>query len=122
MLAWSVAQARGGPRAERLPRCAARRFVARGRQPSSPVQTAPRVVMRVDGVSFTLERGETIGIVGESGCASPVLSRSIMVCFRATSAARQPSSFEGNELGPRARRLHAQVLGHPMGHGVPRIL
>ncbi len=32
----------------------------------------------VDGVSFTLERGKTIGIVGESGCGKSVLSRSIM--------------------------------------------
>ena len=32
----------------------------------------------VDGVSFTLERGRTLGIVGESGCGKSVTSLSIM--------------------------------------------
>ena len=32
----------------------------------------------VDGVSFTLSPGETLGIVGESGCGKSVTSLSIM--------------------------------------------
>ena len=32
----------------------------------------------VDGVSFTVDRGETLGIVGESGCGKSVTSLSIM--------------------------------------------
>ena len=32
----------------------------------------------VDGVSFSLERGKTLGVVGESGCGKSVLSKSIM--------------------------------------------
>src|SRR5690606_11938925 len=39
----------------------------------------PRGTVRaVDGVSFTLDRGRTLGLVGESGCGKSVLSRSIM--------------------------------------------
>ena len=36
------------------------------------------VVRAVDGVSFTLEAGRTLGIVGESGCGKSVTSRTIM--------------------------------------------
>ena len=35
-------------------------------------------VKAVDGVSFTLRRGETLGIVGESGCGKSVTVQSIM--------------------------------------------
>lgn len=35
-------------------------------------------VCPVDGVSFTLERGKTLGLVGESGCGKTVLCRAIL--------------------------------------------
>ncbi|MCG8353608.1 MAG: ABC transporter ATP-binding protein [Chloroflexales bacterium] len=40
--------------------------------------TQDGVVKAVDGVSFHIERGETLGIVGESGCGKSVTSLSIM--------------------------------------------
>jgi peptide/nickel transport system ATP-binding protein len=36
------------------------------------------VAQAVDGVSFTLDKGETLGLVGESGCGKSVTSLSIM--------------------------------------------
>ena len=36
------------------------------------------VIQAVDGVDFTVHRGETLGIVGESGCGKSVTARSIM--------------------------------------------
>ncbi len=35
-------------------------------------------VRAVDGVSFTLERQKTLGIVGESGCGKSITAMSIM--------------------------------------------
>jgi oligopeptide transport system ATP-binding protein len=40
-------------------------------------------VRAVDGVSFTLGRGETIGLVGESGCGKTTVGRAIVNILRA---------------------------------------
>src|SRR5262252_2583276 len=40
--------------------------------------TQQGVVKAVDGVSYSLEEGETLGLVGESGCGKSVSALSIM--------------------------------------------
>ncbi len=42
-------------------------------------------VRAVDGVSFTLEEGETLGLVGESGCGKTTVSRSLLRLIEPTS-------------------------------------
>src|SRR5437660_11888291 len=62
-------------------------------------KTPRGLVHAVDGVSFTLERGKTIGIVGESGCGKSVLSRSIMGLLPHNVVREGSIVFEGREIG-----------------------
>ena len=42
-------------------------------------------VKAVDGVSFTIHKGETLGLVGESGCGKTTLGKCILQLLRPTS-------------------------------------
>jgi oligopeptide/dipeptide ABC transporter ATP-binding protein len=56
----------------------------------------PGTVRAVDGVSFGLRRGETLGLVGESGCGKTTTGRCILQLERPTSG---QVIFEGRDLG-----------------------
>ena len=43
------------------------------------------LVRAVDGVSFTIQRGETLGMVGESGCGKTTVGRTMLGLYPATS-------------------------------------
>jgi peptide/nickel transport system ATP-binding protein/oligopeptide transport system ATP-binding protein len=52
-------------------------------------------VKAVDGVSFKVERGKTLGLVGESGCGKSTVSRLVLRLIEADSGR---ISFEGRDL------------------------
>jgi oligopeptide transport system ATP-binding protein len=52
-------------------------------------------VHAVDGISFEIRKGETLGLVGESGCGKSTTGRTILQLYRATSGEVE---FEGIDL------------------------
>src|ERR1041384_7439346 len=71
-----------------------------------------RVVKAVDGVSFTLREGETLGVVGESGCGKTTLCQSVVGLLPAAARIVGGSiAFAGEELTTKSQRQMRHVRG-----------
>jgi peptide/nickel transport system ATP-binding protein len=55
-------------------------------------------VKAVDGVSFDIIQGETLGLVGESGCGKTTIGRSIMRVYNPTSGTMEYRSGSGSAV------------------------
>ncbi|MBU6289726.1 MAG: ABC transporter ATP-binding protein [Chloroflexota bacterium] len=67
-------------------------------------------VRAVDGVSFSIQRGETLGLVGESGCGKSTTGRALLQLYKPTAGSVR---FEGQDLvtlgAEEMRRMRRQV-------------
>ncbi|MFG1285164.1 ABC transporter ATP-binding protein [Xanthobacter autotrophicus] len=76
-------------------------------------ESGGRLLRAVDGVSFAVEPGETVGLVGESGCGKSSLAKVIM---RLVSPASGRVVFDGVDVGSlqgaplKAYRRQAQIV------------
>ena len=84
-----------------------------------------RYIHAVDGVSFSLNRAETLGIVGESGCGKTTLSRAML---RLVEPDEREIIFRGRDIRGltkeelRRERRHMQIVFQdPFGSFNPRM-
>lgn len=72
-------------------------------------------VPAVDGVSFSLEAGKTLGVVGESGCGKSITALSILRLLPTRTARIEPGSsirLRGEELLDKTPRQMCQIRGN----------
>jgi peptide/nickel transport system ATP-binding protein len=90
----------------------------------SPAGAAKEPLRAVDGVSFALARGETLGLVGESGCGKSSLARALVGLERPRSGRVRFDGTELTALAPRRwrplRRRFQLVFQDPFASLDPR--
>lgn len=77
-------------------------------------QTLRGMVTAVDGVSFHVNKGEILGIVGESGCGKSVTSQSIMRLYDEKNLVSYEGEilFQGEDLMKKNDREMEQIRGY----------
>ncbi|WP_265450473.1 ABC transporter ATP-binding protein, partial [Clostridium sp. cpc1] len=67
-----------------------------------------QVVKAVDGISFSIHEGETLGLVGESGCGKSTVGRTIVGLYEATDGEVIFDSMNVGELNKKEKKHFAR--------------
>ncbi len=76
---------------------------------------ADRWLPAVDGVSFDLERGESLGVAGESGCGKTLLARALLNLIPEGTRISGSILWEGRDLLPLSGREWDRIRGGRIG-------
>ena len=67
-------------------------------------------VYAVDGVSFSIDEGETLGLVGESGCGKSTVARTVLRLLEPTAGTIRLGGHDITRLGKAALRPHRREM------------